>query len=154
MSVDSEGFDTEMQAQRERARAAGKFNAVATDNLSLEGSTEFSGYENLVGEGNVIAILADGESVDVLKSGERGTIILDSTSFYGESGGQVGDQGVLSSATSKFIVEDCTKKSDMHLHQGQLLNGEIKVGDSIRQRSRCRAKKSIGTQSQCYALVA
>ena len=131
LSVDSEGFDSEMQAQRERARAAGKFNAVATDNLSLEGSTQFSGYDNLVGEGNVIAILADGESVDVLKSGERGTIILDSTSFYGESGGQVGDQGVLSSETSKFMVEDCTKKSDMHLHQGQLLNGEIKVGDVI-----------------------
>jgi len=131
LSVDSEGFDTEMQAQRERARAAGKFNAVATDSLTLEGTTEFSGYENLVGEGNVIAILADGVSVNALKAGERGTIVLDSTSFYGESGGQVGDQGLLTSASSKFIVEDCTKNSAMHLHQGQLLNGEIKVGDVI-----------------------
>ncbi|NQZ29710.1 MAG: alanine--tRNA ligase [Oceanospirillaceae bacterium] len=131
LSVDSKGFEREMQAQRERARAAGKFNAVATDNLNLDGSTEFSGYDNLIGEGKVIAILADGESVDSLKAGERGTIILDSTSLYGESGGQVGDQGVLSVGNSSFIVEDCTKKSEMHLHQGQLLSGEIKVGQVI-----------------------
>ena len=131
LSVDSKGFEREMQAQRERARAAGKFNAVATDNLNLDGSTEFSGYDNLIGEGKVIAILADGESVDSLKAGERGTIILDSTSLYGESGGQVGDQGVLSVGNSSFIFEDCTKKSEMHLHQGQLLSGEIKVGQVI-----------------------
>ena len=131
LTVDAEGFEREMQAQRERARAAGKFNAVATDNLNLEGATEFSGYDNLVGQGTVIAILADGESVDSLKAGERGTIILDSTSLYGESGGQVGDQGVLSDGNSSFIVEDCTKKSELHLHRGQLLSGEIKVGQLI-----------------------
>ncbi|EPJ45816.1 MAG: alanyl-tRNA synthetase [Osedax symbiont Rs1] len=131
LSIDMQGFDIEMQAQRERARASGSFNTDFNDKLNVEGSTEFSGYTNLQGEGRITAILVEGELVDLLKAGDRGTVILDSTSFYGESGGQVGDQGLLSSDQASFIVEDCTKQTDLHLHQGQLLNGELKVGQTL-----------------------
>ena len=131
LSIDMPGFDIEMQAQRERARASGSFNTDFNDKLKVEGSTEFSGYTDLQGEGRITAILVEGELVDLLKAGDRGTVILDRTSFYGESGGQVGDQGLLSSDQASFIVEDCTKQADLHLHQGQLVNGELKVGQTL-----------------------
>ncbi len=131
LEVDMDAFDVEMQAQRERARASGSFAADYSDKLDVEGTTEFSGYENLIGKGKVIAILSEGESVETLASGASGTLILDSTSLYGESGGQVGDKGIIINGDSKFVVEDCTKQSDMHLHHGQLLNGEVSVGDEV-----------------------
>lgn len=131
LEIDMDAFEVEMQAQRERARASGTFAADYAQQLDIEGSTEFCGYDSLEGKGTVIAILADGESVDKLSAGQSGTVILDSTSLYGESGGQVGDKGIIVSGDAKFIVEDCTKQSEMHLHHGQLLNGEIAVGQTV-----------------------
>ena len=131
MTVDMDDFKVHMEGQRTKARAAGKFKAGASDKLDIDGTTNFCGYQSLTGEGNVIAIIVGEESVDKLSAGETGIVILDSTSLYGESGGQIGDQGVLSSVTAKFMVEDCTKQADLHLHHGQLLNGEISVGEKL-----------------------
>ncbi|MEH6442269.1 MAG: alanine--tRNA ligase [Oceanospirillaceae bacterium] len=131
LTINMDLFEVEMNAQRDRARAAGKFKATGDDKLDIDGSTEFCGYQSLAGEGKVIAIIVDGEQVETIQQGETGTVILDSTSLYGESGGQIGDQGVLSAANAKFLVEDCTKQADMHLHHGQLLNGEISVGEQL-----------------------
>ena len=131
LSIDMPGFELEMQAQRERARASGSFNSDYNEKLDIQGTTEFSGYQDLTGSGTIIAILAEGESVASLSAGQKATIILDSTSFYAESGGQVGDSGVLSAENLSFMVDDCTKQGDLHLHQGQLLNGQLTVGQTL-----------------------
>ncbi|MCJ8298096.1 MAG: alanine--tRNA ligase [Pseudomonadales bacterium] len=131
LSIDMPGFELEMQAQRERARASGSFNSDYNEKLDIQGTTEFSGYQELTGSGTIIAILAEGESVASLSAGQKATIILDSTSFYAESGGQVGDSGVLSAENLSFMVDDCTKQGDLHLHQGQLLNGQLTVGQTL-----------------------
>ena len=97
LTIDEEGFEREMEAQRERARAAGKFSVDYNDAIKLDGETSFTGYENLAGEASsVVALFKEGESVDELKAGETGLVVLDETPFYAESGGQVGDTGVLS----------------------------------------------------------
>ncbi len=131
LSINMLEYDEQMMSQRERARAAGKFSADATRKLDLNATTQFSGYVELSGEGSVIALLVDGVSVPRIKSGDQAIIVLDSTSLYAESGGQVGDKGTLSVDHSQFIVENCTKQGDMHLHHGQLMNGELKVGDRL-----------------------
>ena len=131
LSINMLEYDEQMMSQRERARAAGKFSADATRKLDLNATTQFSGYVELSGEGSVIALLVDGVSVPCIKSGDQAIIVLDSTSLYAESGGQVGDKGTLSVDHSQFIVENCTKQGDMHLHHGQLMNGELKVGDRL-----------------------
>jgi len=131
LSIDMPGFELEMKAQRERARASGSFNTDYDEKLQIEGTTRFSGYQDLSGSGTIIAILADGESVPSLSAGQKATIVLDSTSFYAESGGQVGDSGVLGGENLSFMVDDCTKQGDLHLHQGQLLNGQLSVGQTL-----------------------
>ncbi|MGB1237932.1 MAG: alanine--tRNA ligase [Pseudomonadales bacterium] len=131
LTLDMPGFDVEMQAQRERARASGSFNVDYNDKLELEGETEFAGYDSLNGSGTIIALLSNGESVESLKQGETGTVILDRTSLYAESGGQVGDTGRLHAEGVAFVVEDCKKQGDLHLHQGQLMTGEVRVGQTL-----------------------
>lgn len=131
LTLDVDGFEVHMQAQRERARASGSFNSDVSGKLDVSGSTEFSGYDDLNGQGVVKAILVEGESVGSLSAGTKGTVILDSTSFYGESGGQVGDKGVISFAGNEFIVADCAKQGDLHLHQGHLVAGQLSVGQVV-----------------------
>jgi len=120
-----------MQAQRERARASGSFNSDVGEKLEISGSTEFSGYDGLNGQGLVKAILVDGEAVESLTAGAKATVILDSTSFYGESGGQVGDKGVISFEGNEFVVADCAKQGELHLHQGRLNSGTLTVGQVV-----------------------
>ncbi|MEM5530553.1 alanine--tRNA ligase [Gammaproteobacteria bacterium AS21] len=131
LTLDIDGFEVHMQAQKERARASGSFNSDVSDKLDVSGSTEFSGYDDLNGQGVVKAILVEGESVGSLSAGAKGTVILDSTSFYGESGGQVGDKGVISFAGNEFIVADCAKQGDLHLHRGHLVAGQLSVGQVV-----------------------
>jgi alanyl-tRNA synthetase len=95
LSLDLVGFESAMEAQRERARAASHFGADQTYGVALEGETDFTGYERLADEATVIALFKKGDSVDQLQSGEAGMVVLDRTPFYAESGGQVGDCGVL-----------------------------------------------------------
>ena len=131
LTVDTAGFDQCMQAQRERARSAGSFAADYGQTLSLDGDTEFIGYEQLHESVNVIALVKDGELVDELGAEQAGQLVLDRTPFYAESGGQVGDSGYLSSATARFDISDTRKQQAHHVHSGTVLSGSIKVGDTL-----------------------
>ncbi|QKX17710.1 alanine--tRNA ligase [Microbulbifer sp. YPW1] len=131
LTLDMAGYEEAMNAQRERARAAGKFKQDYSGNIELEGTTEFLGYDNTDAAGKVLAIIKDGEQVDRLEEGESGAIVLDRTPFYAESGGQVGDSGYLQAGDTRFEVSDCTKLGGHHLHQGKLLAGSIALGDQV-----------------------
>src|SRR5260221_417375 len=129
--VDMAGFEKAMAEQQERSRAAGKFTAKGQ--ISYDGvKTEFKGYETLTATGRVLALYRDGSAVKELKAGETGIVVLDKTPFYAESGGQVGDQGVLTSGSANFEVVDTQKiQADVFGHHGSVASGTLKVGDSV-----------------------
>jgi alanyl-tRNA synthetase len=132
LSVDEEGFQQAMEAQRDRARAAGKFAVDYNDTIRLEGETAFTGYELLADSGSaVVALFKNGEAVDALNSGDEGLVVLDKTPFYAESGGQVGDTGQLKLDDVAFTVTNCTKEGKNNLHHGSLTTGQLKVGDKV-----------------------
>lgn len=131
LSVDEAGYEAAMAEQRARARAAGAFKVDYTAGLKLEGTTAFTGYEALSGNSTITALYKDGEEVDSLAEGETGVILLDSTPFYAESGGQAGDSGYLVAPAGRFEVRDCTKQSNHHLHVGVVLQGALRKGDAI-----------------------
>src|ERR1700722_10554099 len=99
LSIDQAGFDAAMEAQKGRARAASKFGADLRDSVKLSGKTEFRGYDRLADTAEVTSLIFDGALVDALRSGQEGQVVLDHTPFYAESGGQIGDAGVLVGAT-------------------------------------------------------
>ena len=104
LSIDQAGFETEMEAQRSRARAASSFSVVDTGDLQIEGCTDFTGYERLEDKSAITALFVDGKSVDVMSAGSSGLVVLDHTPFYGESGGQVGDRWRLMAEGVSFQV--------------------------------------------------
>lgn len=131
VEVDESGFDAAMTRQREQARAAGKFKAV--DTLEYSGvSTKFVGYERLEQTAKVTALYRGGVSVPSVHAGDAAVVVLDTTPFYAESGGQVGDEGALRAENMAFAVEDTQKISaEVFGHHGVVLTGDIKVGDEI-----------------------
>ncbi|RLJ22017.1 alanine--tRNA ligase [bacterium endosymbiont of Escarpia laminata] len=132
LTLDMDGFSREMEAQRERARAASQFGVNQEFSLSLDAETLFTGYGQLEGEGSVVALVREGESVESLAQGESGMVILDQTPFYAESGGQVGDQGVLEANGVLFEVDDTRKQAgSVFAHIGKLEEGELHIGDTV-----------------------
>ena len=132
VTVDAQGFEVAMQKQRDQARAAGKFKVA--QGLDYKGRpTQFHGYDTLKHEGaKVTALYVDGSAMTSVKAGDAAVIVLDNTPFYAESGGQVGDKGELRNETVRFAVEDTFKiQADVFGHQGELLEGELKVGDVL-----------------------
>ncbi|CAH0350132.1 alanine--tRNA ligase [Aquabacterium sp. CECT 9606] len=135
VTVDSAGFDAAMNRQREQARAAGKFKMAA--GLEYTGApTTFHGYDQLTHEGSkVTAVYVDGSPAQSARAGDDAVIVLDDTPFYAESGGQAGDSGDLRNGTSRFVVEDTQKiQADVFGHHGRVVEGEIKVGDTLNTR--------------------
>jgi len=130
-TLDMKGYEACMAEQRIRARAAGNFKIDYSLNIHLDSETVFSGYDQLVDQGTVVALYAGEKSVDQLREGEEGVIVLSHTPFYAESGGQVGDTGYLIAEDKKFEVQDCQKSGQNHLHVGCSLSGVIRVGDSV-----------------------
>ncbi|MGF6181792.1 alanyl-tRNA synthetase [Massilia sp. UYP32] len=131
VTLDEAGFAAAMEQQKKTARAAGKFKMAANVEYAGE-KTKFVGYESLAHNTHVLALYADGVKVDELKAGQAGIVVLDTTPFYAESGGQVGDQGVIGSAGSRFEVEDTLKiQADVFGHHGVLREGSLKVGDTV-----------------------
>ncbi|WP_205192424.1 alanine--tRNA ligase, partial [Burkholderia sp. LMG 13014] len=133
MTVDEPAFDDAMARQREQARAAGKFKA--TQGLEYTGAkTTFHGYEEIAfDDAKIVALYVDGSSVNEVKTGQDAVVVLDHTPFYAESGGQVGDQGVLANAATRFAVADTLKvQADVIGHHGTLEQGTLKVGDVLR----------------------
>jgi alanyl-tRNA synthetase len=139
IAVDTKGFDSAMAKQKEEARRAWKGSGeAATEEIWFEikeetGATEFLGYDTEVAEGEIRAIVAGGKPVKALKAGEEGALILNQTPFYGESGGQVGDEGVIRGAKGAlFRVTDTQKKlGDLFVHFGKVEKGSFKSGEAV-----------------------
>ncbi len=143
LTLDMAGFDREMAAQRQRARAASQFAMRQGETLDVEGRTLFTGYELLRDHMPVTALYRDGQPVERLNAGEAGVVVLEHTPFYAESGGQVGDTGVLSGPDGDFQVEDTRKQGKAHTHIGQVAHGVLRVGDSVDARVDGERRRSV-----------
>ncbi|MBI42027.1 alanine--tRNA ligase [uncultured Marinobacter sp.] len=134
LTLDYEGYEAAMEQQRERARAASKFSIdYNATGLSLDGRTEFTGYERIDGHETIRAVLVDGEARNA-QAGDEAVVVLERTPFYAESGGQVGDTGLLTWSGGRFQVTDTRKEGDNHLHIGTVLEGEIFPGLEVDAR--------------------
>jgi alanyl-tRNA synthetase len=133
LKLDMAGFEREMEAQRERARAASSFKTAEIGAVTVDQPTQFTGYERLSDAGRILQITrgTDLAQADTLRAGESGNIVLDRTPFYAESGGQVGDRGVLRIGDAVFRVEDTQKHGPVHVHQGRVENGQFRAGDKV-----------------------
>jgi alanyl-tRNA synthetase len=150
LRVDMKGFEESMEAQRQRARAASQFEAVGDKGLTVEGCSEFVGYEDLRKESNVTALFREGAPVKALAPEDRGMVVLESTPFYSEGGGQVGDRGELSANGARFEVEDTQRRGEAVVHYGVMTDGQIQVGDKLlakvdMQRRRATARNHSAT---------
>lgn len=130
LEIDEVSFEAAMEAQRARARSASNFSMDMSGSVSLDAETEFTGYDKLEDECQVETILLDGQSVQTLEAGQQAVVVLKNTPFYGESGGQVGDQGWLRGDVA-FKVGNTTKQGKAHLHHGELKEGTLSVGDKV-----------------------
>ena len=131
LTVDQKGFETAMGEQRDRARAASKFGVADSAALKTDAVSDFSGYEGTEGSSAIVAIYKDGEAVESLSAGDEGAVILSSTPFYAESGGQIGDKGILVNDGKLFHVLDTQKNADAIVHFGAVEEGGLKVGDKL-----------------------
>ena len=133
VTLDEAGFQRELEAQRERARAASQFGGDYSASIELDGKTDFTGYDRLEDLAKVTALVdSEGNALAALEEGQKGTVVLDRTPFYGESGGQIGDTGYLYVEGGRFQVTDTQKQSGHHLHQGIMVEGTLEVGASVR----------------------
>ena len=131
LTVDRPGFETSMVEQRDRARAASKFNAANSGGFKSDIETTFLGYEGTDGVSEIVALYKSGDSVDSLTEGDEGAMILSSTPFYSESGGQIGDAGILAEENKIFRVDDTQKSGKASVHFGAVEDGDFKLGDKI-----------------------
>jgi alanyl-tRNA synthetase len=144
LTLDIAGYESAMETQRKRSQESGSFKVDYSDTLDVEGETTFVGYETTQCDASIVALIHEGELVDAVSEGMEAIAILDVTPFYGESGGQVGDCGVLISGDARIDVVDTTKAKGHHLHHIRVAQGALSVGDrvdasvdaSIRQRIR------------------
>jgi alanyl-tRNA synthetase len=131
LTLDEEGFEREMDAQRVRARSASSFGMDYNSLVKVDVATEFTGYKATAGEAKVVALYKEGVAVEQLNQGEDGVVILDQTPFYAESGGQIGDSGYLTAGEVRFDVSDTTKTGGAFLHHGIQVSGSLKVGATV-----------------------
>jgi alanyl-tRNA synthetase len=131
LTLDEEGFEREMEAQRERARSASAFGMDYNSLVKVEGETRFTGYLGTTGSGRVLALFKEGMAVQSLSAGEEGVVVLDETPFYAESGGQIGDCGYLSAEGLRFDVRDTSKAGGAFLHHGILDSGSLRIGTAV-----------------------
>ena len=131
LTIDEDGFEMAMGQQRDRARAASKFGTAGGDMLKTDAETEFLGYDGTEGASKIVSLYKNGKPVDSLAAADEGAVILASTPFYAESGGQVGDEGILVSDGKLFRVEDTQKSGKANVHFGSVEQGELKVGDKM-----------------------
>jgi len=131
LSVDEAGFKAAMEKQKSQARAAGKFKMDKALDYTGAGN-QFVGYETLEASAKIVALYLDGTPTAALKAGQQGVVVLDTTPFYAESGGQVGDEGLLTSGSARFEVADTQKiKADVFGHHGTVSQGTLNVGDHV-----------------------
>lgn len=143
ITVDEAGFEKEMKAQRERAQAANNFGADYNSMIRVDGQTEFHGYTTTAHQGQVVALFREGQSVEQLHAGEEAIIVLNETPFYAESGGQVGDSGLLLADGVEFMVTDTLKYGQAFGHVGKLMSGSVTVGDTLQAEVDAARRQSI-----------
>ncbi|APD85515.1 alanine--tRNA ligase [Alteromonas sp. Mex14] len=129
LKIDEEGFEAAMQAQRARAQQASNFGADYNSKLAIDHTTSFTGYTDVEGQANVVELIADNAFVDTLEDGQEGVVVLDSTPFYAESGGQAGDKGILRVTNGEFVVTDTQKMGNAFAHKG-VVKGKVTKGDT------------------------
>lgn len=129
--IDQAGFESEMAAQRQRARDAGKFNIDYNSIVKVDQDSVFHGYMGTDGQGAIIALYKDGQAVESLNEGDEGLIVLDQTPFYAESGGQVGDTGLLTGDNGIFEVQDTKKSGAAIVHQGLVTMGSVSLSQPV-----------------------
>jgi alanyl-tRNA synthetase len=134
LSIDHAGFEAAMEQQRRRSQESSKFGADQSAGVKVDAQTAFRGYEELSCAGQVVALLKDGAPVQALAAGEKGEVVLDRTPFYAESGGQVGDAGELTGPGLRVAVADTQKRGAAHAHLGEVLEGTIRIGDTLEAR--------------------
>jgi alanyl-tRNA synthetase len=158
LDVDMDGFETAMAAQRERARAASRFKARPTLRVEEVPATRFTGYDGTQGAGTVVALFQqddDGNAVacDALEPGRTGMVVLDTTPFYAESGGQVGDTGLLEAVGAVFEVNDTQKSGEHFLHEGQVRSGRLAVGDAVNAQVDARRRQAVALNHSATHLL-
>ncbi len=137
LMVDASGFEQSMQRQQERSRATGAFtqtrdDQALTDVLKRVGATEFTGYQGIAGGGKVVGLVVDGAEVESISTPQQALLILDSTPFYAESGGQIGDQGDISGLVGVFRVNDTRRPlKGLIVHYGEMREGYLRVGETV-----------------------
>ena len=142
LTIDEAGFESAMEAQRERARAASSFSAQGQTRIDFDGKTDFIGYNQDHAIVNVLALFKEGQAVQKLFEGDTGLVILDKTPFYAESGGQVGDSGSLTEGMHSFHVSDVQKQGSLFLHFGQVTAGTVEVGQTVEARIDVNARRA------------
>jgi len=131
LTLDLDGYESEMEQQRRRSQEGGSFKVDYSAVVALDGETVFLGYETTSAQAHIVALLHDGEKVERLTDGQEGIVVLDQTPFYGESGGQVGDCGFFSCDSNRADVRDTTKSQGHHLHHVRVTAGVLTVGQAV-----------------------
>jgi alanyl-tRNA synthetase len=131
LKIDEDGFETAMNQQRERARAAGKFDTDYTDKLDVSGDTGFSGYDKTEDQAEIESLFVKGQKVESINEGEQAQVVLNNTPFYAESGGPVGDTGELISGDNVFQVQDTQKQGTTFIHYGVMQKGSLKNNQTV-----------------------
>ena len=156
LTVDNAGFETAMDAQRDRARAASRFDADYGPKKDINLESKFVGYDTLGASGVILGLYREGaQQVDALGEGDTGVIVLDETPFYAESGGQVGDVGLLRAAAGEFRVTETRKWGKAHAHHGRMLRGRLEGGESVRAEvDRSARQATVANHSATHLLHA
>ncbi|MCB1757107.1 MAG: alanine--tRNA ligase, partial [Gammaproteobacteria bacterium] len=131
LEIDLPGFEAAMEEQRQRARAANQFASDMSSRITVDQETRFTGYDNLADTARVTDLFIEGKPVKSVTAGQNAIVVLDHTPFYGESGGQLGDTGTLTSKQSVFEVEDTQKSGSAVTHSGLLKQGQLNIGDTV-----------------------
>ncbi len=157
LEIDQAGFDACMEAQRERGRSASQFGLDYNKDVQVEGESVFTGYDQLKQNATVVELFSQvagsAESVDTLNEGQQGIVILNETPFYGESGGQVGDTGLLISSNVRFVVKDTQKQGNSILHIGELQKGSINKADELSAEFDNESRKAISRNHSATHLM-
>ncbi|PMN69313.1 alanine--tRNA ligase [Enterovibrio norvegicus] len=153
LSIDEEGFEVAMEAQRQRAREAGQFGTDYNAVIKVDNSSAFTGYGETQGNGLITDIFVDGMSTEALATSDEAVIILDQTPFYAESGGQCGDAGFLMTEAGKFEVVDTQKYGSAIGHRGKLVDGTLSVGDNVDAKVNAERRQAIALNHSATHLL-
>lgn len=151
-TIDEEGFAANMQKQRERAQQSSQFGADYANVVSVDHTTQFTGYEKIEQTSEVVAIVVDGEEVESVSDAAEALVFLDQTPFYAESGGQVGDTGTLTAGSNTVAVVDTVKLGNAFAHKGSV-SGQIKIGDQVVAVIDSQARRDIALNHSATHLL-